>query len=146
MLKIFRWTCLFLHFYMVLCKPYSILRWYKVNEKMKQQREQKRRWKLKSEFCIVWKSSFGEGKKHKNETLRPATNATKSPKNVLIPPIKPTLESIRVLLATSKTFAMCLLVDKQRCSWGPLRKQQYDQKHESVGESTLVENSESRSF
>ena len=105
-LKIFHWTCLFLHFYKVLCKPYSIIWWYKVNEKMKQQREQKRWWKLKSEFCIVWKSSFREGKKHKNETLRPATNATKSPKNVLIPQIKPIRESIRVLLATSKTFAM----------------------------------------
>ena len=106
MLKIFHWTCLFLHFYKVLCKPYSILWWYKVNEKMKQQREQNRWWKLKSEFCIVWKSSFRGGKKHKNETLRPATKDTKSPKNVLIPPIKPTRESIRVLLATSKTFAM----------------------------------------
>ena len=51
---------------------------------MKQQREQKRWWKLKSEFCIVWKSSFRERKKHKNETLRPAINDTKSPKNVLI--------------------------------------------------------------
>ena len=105
---------------------------------MKQQREQKGWWKLISEFCIVWKSSFREGKKHKNETWRPATNATKSPKNLLIPQIKPTRESIRVLLATSKTFAMYLLVDQQMFMRTTKETVLYDQKHESVEESIFV--------
>ena len=50
-------------------------------------------------------SRFRKGKKYKNETLRPATNAAKSPyKTSLMPLIKPTRESIRKLPASSKTL------------------------------------------
>ena len=96
--------------------------------------------KIRVLHCL--KIKFQRRKETQKRNFETATNDTKSPKNLLIPPIKPTRESIRVLLATSKTFAMCLLVDQQRRSCEPIRKQQYDQKYESVGESTLVENAE----
>ena len=122
MLKIFHWTCLFLHFYKVLCKPYSILWWYKEwkNETAAWAKEMVKA-KIRVLHCLkikfqrrkeTQKRNFETGYKRYEVSKKLADTADKAH-----PRIHPSASSY----IENFCHAVFLLINK--CSCGPLRKQ-----------------------